>query len=484
MDDKKLTKTPKEIVTELRTNFRQSKKLLSEIEKAHQKNQELISGLADKENGAKVNLEWVAKQKKDIAAAGKKLTSLTNALDRTVQTSEKKIIQLAKAELKYQSAKDRAFDKNTGMDAVLKETKRFRALVKSQHTQAGKLFRDIDNNKVKADDALKQINKSFQQFEDIKKKFEDKKDGLEAQIAKTKQYAKDALTAKSDAEGSYLSVKSLEEKVSKLADSSETANTNIKTLESESETLTENIKNTLNLASANSLSESLAKANDELDKRVKAWTWAQIASIVLLGAAVVAIFILLFLTGNENEVARKLAEGPTWVGVVSKALFTSPFAFLVYFTTKNFSHAREQRDRYFWKTTVAKNFQNYVSLLNKEFEQKYADEIFEFGLETVRGIYTDPTVTQLKKRRYNFAFKNVFQVGLEEEDIRHAIEKTFKNYATDKVPKNGTTGEVHETNTPNHSEALSINQITVEPAKPIDAPATVDDSIESAEENS
>ena len=85
MSDQDPIKAQKEILSELRSTFRSAKVLIKGIETAYAKNQELVTALSDKDNGAKANLEWAAKVKKQISENNKKATDsldkLTAALE-------------------------------------------------------------------------------------------------------------------------------------------------------------------------------------------------------------------------------------------------------------------------------------------------------------------------------------------------------------------------------------------------------------------
>lgn len=99
--------------------------------------------------------------------------------------------------------------------------------------------------------------------------------------------------------------------------------------------------------------------------------------------------------------------------VLSKALFTSPFVFALYFTTSNFGRTRDFRDRYLAKEIAGKNLQAYTKLLRDEFPDKEQERL-EFALHNMQAIYDDP-VTRTKKRSYNIGINKIFQIDFEEE---------------------------------------------------------------------
>jgi hypothetical protein len=144
---------------------------------------------------------------------------------------------------------------------------------------------------------------------------------------------------------------------------------------------------------------------------MKWWAVFQTLSIVGLIVAVGIIFYAIFIHSGDDvaTATARLREGPTLVSVVSKFLFTTPLIFAVYFTTSNFRHVRDARDKYAWKETVAKNFQNYIKLVKDEFkgsihEQVYEEERFKFSMETVRNIYIQSLSPHQRKRSIILAY--------------------------------------------------------------------------------
>ena len=75
-------------------------------------------------------------------------------------------------------------------------------------------------------------------------------------------------------------------------------------------------------------------------------------------------------------------------------------------------------------------------LLNREFgDKEYERDRFDFSMETIKSIYSEPNPTP-KRRKFNFGINKTVQVGLEEEDLRDiksAVVSTVRDRVTSGV---------------------------------------------------
>lgn len=413
----------KEKLKQTRTTFTHTKKLLSEIETSYNKFLTFRDTLNDKDNGVQANQDWLAARRDDIAGI---LTSASTTLTELETTASSVNTAVNDINTKYTAFKgfsDQVFDKNDGLAAVLKATRR---LKKTTDTLAGKITENADTADTKLIDITKtaeNVAKAYDDFVEKKNRIDDEENGFEAQLRRATEYADTIQDAKTKSESALVSITKFKDQSDELVGQIKDSKKAVDDYQNESETLTSDIRNTLNKATQFTLSQALKERADSFRNQMYFWAGLQAIAVVALTYAVYRIFEALFLSGNYEQNLERLQDGATLLSVISKFLFTTPLIFAVYYTTSNFRHARNLRDKYAWKETVAKNFQNYITLLKNEFKDEgYDQERFNFSMETIRSIYSEPH-TSPKKKKYNFSFYNrIVEANIEEEDLRELKE--------------------------------------------------------------
>jgi len=105
----------------------------------------------------------------------------------------------------------------------------------------------------------------------------------------------------------------------------------------------------------------------------------------------------------------------------SRYLFTSPAIYLVYLCSKNYNLERDLLEKYAFKAVLSTSLSSYIKLLNEYFPDKGA-EILSFTLDSTAKIYKEPYHEKDKKRKIMFGIKSIFNVGIEDEEIRKDID--------------------------------------------------------------
>lgn len=428
----------REKLKQLRATYTRSKKLVAEIETTHTRFTKFKDALADKDNGVQANLAWVKEQKKQITSVLKDADEALVKLQTTSSSIDTQIADMTTQYGSFQQIAEKVFSEDDGLQALHDAAKKLRDSISKYDVQASE---KVVSAQTHLDDIAKKnqdMTTAYDEFLKIKTKIDDPESGLEALLRKATEYADGALKAKTSAESELASVIKLRDDSGEIVEALKVSRTNVETFEKESMELTDDIRNTLNKASSFSLSQALLDRTRNLNRQLILWGIAQFISIAALIIGLGLVFYALYLQGADtsSEVTSRLQNGPTLISVVSKILFTAPLAFAVYFTTSNFSHVRDLRDKYAWKETVAKNLQNYVKTLRDEFEEdQYKQPRFTFVINTVTGIYKEPNPSP-KKKKYNFGINRVFNLGIEEEDLKElekVIEDGVEEIVSDKV---------------------------------------------------
>lgn len=420
----------------IRQQYKAAEKLLKDINDTHDRFIKLRDTLINKEDGIRATVAESANQKKTLRDAVRDAGLKLVELDTTATSIKSQVDEITATHGNFTALKAKVFSETDGFEALHIAAKDFHKKISdfadqssSDATNAGLQLTAIVNTSEKVETA-------YAEFLKQKAKVNDPETGLEAQLAKATEYADEALQAKVKAESELASVIKLKDDGEKLISQINSSRTEAELAAQRSKTLTDDIRDTLNKASGYSLSRALADRTLKLQKQLWIWGLFQFIAIILLIIGVGVIFYSLFIHGAHSfeEVTNRLKD-MNLISVVSKALFTTPLVFAVYFTTSNFRHIRDLRDQYAWKETVAKNFQNYIKLMKDEFSaDKYEEGRFEFAKRTIESIYKEPH-SQPKKRKYNFGFK-VVNVQIEEEDLiqlEQKIEDDVKEIVENKI---------------------------------------------------
>lgn len=423
MEDEKKRLSPQEDIKEklklARARYRQSEKLLGEIERDHAKFTELRNALNDRENGAKAVTEWTFEQRRQLTELAKLADDRLKALEAAANGVQKAIDDITTKYGRFIDISGQVFHKESGMKPMLTEVRRLRKQIGQMHKQASTDTGAAAEKLTTITATATKVATAYDEFLVKKADIDNEETGLVAQLRRATEYADEVLEAKTKAESALVSTSKFKDQSDVLLGNIKESKKTIDGYEKESLQLTETIRNNLDLAAANSLSAALRDRRKSLGRQMIVWGTLQFLALAGLIGGVGLVFYALFIHGTIDAAAitARLQNGPTLMSAVSKILFTTPLAFAVYFTTTNYSHVRDLRDKYAWKETVAKSFQNYLQLMHERFDDKrYEEERFRFSMETIRDIYSEPNPTP-KKRKYNIGYNRVFDAGFEEEDL-------------------------------------------------------------------
>lgn len=435
----------KQKLRETRLHYNRAKKLIVDIEKNHDKFAKIRDSLRDKENGVEANQVWIAKQRSEIVKILDDAKSKLSELEGVATTVSASVGYIESRYEKFKPLAEQIFDKKDGLDAVLKATRR---LSKATNVLSKKIESNADNADKKLESITKitdKVDKAYTAFIEKKNQIDDKENGFEAQLLRATEYATSAQDAKAKSENALVSITNFKDQSDELVEQIKDSKASVDTYQKESEALTKDIRNTLDKATAFTLSKALQDRAKSFNRQMWFWSVSQVFAIALLTYGVYLIFQALFVGTQGHPAISGNGSRADLLTVISKFLFTTPLIFAVYVATSNYKHARDLRDRYAWKETVSKNFQNYIKLVKDEFNnEKYEEERFKFSMETVRSIYTEPNPLP-KKRKYNFSLKMV-QFNVEEEDLQELRQALFQDISSGvSVEERPSKGVIEET---------------------------------------
>lgn len=405
---------------QIRANYTRAQNILSDLETYFTKFEEIRSNLDDDEDGLVANYDWSLKKKKELDELVEAAQAKTTELNQ-LSTNVAELVQKVEGQITdFDALAVKINDPTLGLEAMLSKatttTEKITTLLETARSESSFIDTEIADIKTKSNE----VGEAYDAFIELKEKVEDPKSGVQAKVDEIEQFVKDASKAKTTAENELAAVISLKDKAGEDLESISEMKEEIETNKDESEKLTNDIRNNLGLSSADSLSKAIASQCKRIEHSVWLWGGAVAIAILLLGAVLTTIYYTIFLDDASKELISGDGAG-LLVTVLSKALFSSPFVFALYFSTINFSRARDLRDRYRAKEIAAKNLQAYVKLLRDEFPDNSGERL-EFALHNMQSIYNDPMPGH-RRRRYNIGVNKIFQFDVQEEDIEQLKQK-------------------------------------------------------------
>ena len=148
----------KEKLRQARLNYNQAKKLIADVEKSHSEFVKIRDTLKDKENGVEANKTWIAKQRSDITDILKDANIKLGELETTATTVSESVKDIDTKYAKFKPLSDQVFDKQDGLDAVLKATRKLKKTT-------GDLAARIESNASTANTKLLSITKTTEEVE-------------------------------------------------------------------------------------------------------------------------------------------------------------------------------------------------------------------------------------------------------------------------------------------------------------------------------
>lgn len=150
--------------------------------------------------------------------------------------------------------------------------------------------------------------------------------------------------------------------------------------------LLDDARETLEIVTNSALSSVFNKrANDR--KKARRWWLGGVVLAIIIFVCAVLFTILVVAKEVQNEASLS-------VWVIKLALIT-PFAYILFFVTRQYSHERDLEEKYAFKSLVSQTIQNNTKLLRDEFLNDTPDKdvelkVVDFVVESLKNIYKEP----------------------------------------------------------------------------------------------
>jgi len=417
----------KEKLSQIRYNFTRSQTIINQLEEYFTKFDEIRTRLDDDKNGLETNARWSLTKKEEITQLADEATAKLEELEATKITAEnliESIEEIYNDDLTPLSTKIN--DPTTGLEAVFTSATNYLEKIKVTLTAAQGDYASTQTTLADIELKSGEIETAYDEFIALKAKVDDPEEGIDAEYDKIKRLAKDAAQAKNSAESELASVISLKTTATENLENIQESKEEIDTLHLESETLTEAIRNNLDVSTADSLSSALTTQRKRFGLSVVLWGIGTGLVVAVLAIVLGYIYYTLFVAEGDANILKKETDAMMiLVTVISKAIFTSPIIFALVFTTSNFSKAKALHDHYVGKEIAAKNLQAYTKLLEDQFPDA-TEHRLNFTLKNMQAIYDDPTLIR-KKRRFNINIGKVVQFDVQDNDMEEFKNDIFKS---------------------------------------------------------
>ena len=385
----------KEKLSRIRYNFTRSQTIINKLEEYFTKFDEIRTKLDDDDDGLEANEVWSLTKKEEITQLAVEATTKLEELEVTKVTTENLIESIQEIyDDKFTPLSTKINNPSTGLEAIFTSATNYLQKINDILTNARGDYTSAQTALTDIESKSEEIETAYDEFIALKAKVDDPEEGIDAEYDKIKRLAKDAAQAKNSAESELASVISLKTTATENLENIQEAKGQIDTLHLESDTLTEAIRNNLDISTANSLSSALTAQRKRFGWSVILWGIGTGFVVIILALVLGYIYYTLFVAeGDANILKNETDAMMILVTVISKAIFTSPIIFALVFTTSNFSKAKALNDHYVGKEIAAKNLQAYTKLLEDQFPDA-TDQRLEFTLKNMQAIYDDPTLTK------------------------------------------------------------------------------------------
>ena len=311
----------------------------------------------------------------------------------------------------FEGLKDQINDGDEGINAVFERAKALRQEIEQLKDGSQTKLTEIESQFTSVSSKVQEIETFYTQFEELRIKIEDDEEGLEAILGQATDF-KNKISQKNKSAGdTFLAMKELKTKSEELKKTSEKDKSTIETYKTESEDFKKSIGEILDLVTPSSLTNEFKNRETEIKDSVKFWRRALFGSILLLAGSVFYIYYL------QSTSTNGFADWSQWY----RYLFTSPLIYLVYLCSKNYTFERDLLEKYAFKAVLSTSLSAYIKLLNDYFPNNKTD-ILNFTLNSTSKIYKEPFQEKDKKRKFMFGIKSIFNVGIEDEEIKNNID--------------------------------------------------------------
>lgn len=157
-------------------------------------------------------------------------------------------------------------------------------------------------------------------------------------------------------------------------------------------------RNTLDIVTNTGLSSEFIKRSKDRRKARRWWTFFVALSVLMFALSV------LFAVTQVAAIVSGQGELTIWILRLAVVI---PFAYILYFVTRQYSHERDLEEKYAFKGLIGQTLMNNTKLLRDEFLTDDAgvetrEKILDFTIEAMKSIYKEPYGTTKMESKFKF----------------------------------------------------------------------------------
>ncbi len=398
------TKQAEEKLEELKKLAVSATTKVQEIEQFFTQFEDLRNRVNDGENGVQKILEDATENRNKIQSIKAEADQKFSEIESLRGSAATKVQEIEQFFTQFEDLRNRVNDGENGVQKILEDATENRNKIQSIKAEADQKFSEIESLRGSAATKVQEIEQFFTQFEDLRTKVLDPENGVQAILNKMETFEEKAIAAKNSAEDEHNQTVKLKIDAESLLSEAKKSNGTIKNLLVESEDLKQDIQKHLELVSDSARSDAISKRKLDLDQETKFWKKSLFGGLVLLAGAFAWIYF------------DQRGDGFSDWHQIYRYAFTIPVIYFVGLAGRNYANARDLLEKYAFKDVKSVTLSAYTKLLKDEFSEEKEQDIFEFVLETIADINSEPSVKKSKKRTFIFGNK-IFNGSISEEEI-------------------------------------------------------------------
>jgi len=399
-----------------KNDLKNARTLKTQLETIINSSDALLKKLQDPTEGVDAILTKSVDSLTNIAANSESAQISLNDIQTALTTATQHVDDMETAYANFNAIKKKIDDPETGLDVTLANIKQVRARAKESATKTSSILATADITLVKLQKYITSIDKVYENFLDSKKKVEDPTDGLEAILGAMKKL-RDKISAVADQSNTLFTqisgykdeaVNSLKD-ISKNKTDSEITLANIRQHESDSETAKKSIENLLNIASQESSTAYFKKRTRFVIIAAIAW--------LTIGIASLAVAIIL---GHQlvNDILEK--DSIELSTVMARTLVVTPVIAFAFYAFRNYGKERGIAEQYAFREISGATIEGHVEMTHRAFpdSESINEKLEDAVVNVIKNLHSEPSELQRASKSSLKVRSKLADLEAEMTDIR------------------------------------------------------------------
>lgn len=382
-----------------KSDLKNARSLKTKIESIVTPSIELLEKIKDPNTGVDAVLAGGKSGLETITTNSESATTLLAGIESALGSALEHVDDMSNAYEDFVQVKEKIDDPEKGLAVTLSEVKKVRGRAKEAATKTESTLKSADSTLVQIQKYITNIDKEYATFLDSKNKVDDPTDGLDAIIESMKKL-RDKISAVADKSNTiFTQINSYkDEAANSLKDINDNKDLSGKALdiikdhESSSETAKKNIDRLLKISSQNSSTSYFKKRSKFVT--IIASVWLAIGLVTLLIAVLLGRELVEDVLKNNNV---NLAT------VIARSLTVTPVLAFTFYTFKNYGRERAVAEQYAFKEISGATIEGHIEMAHRAFaESKTIDGKLEDVLVTGIGmLHSEPAELQKFSKTYS-----------------------------------------------------------------------------------